>query len=151
WQTRLWQALWYVPERVDQTVFYGRCAALAMVVLWGAWFIWQPWDSEDIGASFLHRPDLAFHEFGHVLFRPFGEFMTFLGGSLFPSLLPLLLAAHSIFKLRQPFAAAICLWWAGQNLIDVAPYIGDARALALPLTGEYSEEIASMRAFRHDW
>ena len=35
---------------------------------------------------------ILFHEFGHVFFRPFGEFMTILGGSLFQVLLPLPLA-----------------------------------------------------------
>lgn len=150
-RVRLWAALFYVPDRIDQTAFYGRCAVLALVVVWGAWFIWQPWDSDAVGQSFLHRADLAFHEFGHVLFRPFGEWMMFLGGSLFQCLLPLLLAGYFVYKQEQPFSAAICLWWAGQNLIDVAPYIGDARALALPLIGEWSEEMAGMRAFRHDW
>lgn len=148
---RLWASLWQVPDRVDQTAFYGRCLALAVVVAWGAWFIWQPWYSEDIGASFLHRPDLAFHEFGHVLFRPFGEWMMFLGGSLFQCLLPLMLAVYFLVRQGQPFSAAMCLWWCGQNLIDVAPYIGDARDLALPLVGEWSEEDADLRAFRHDW
>ena len=149
WQRDLWQALWAVPERVDQTAFYGRCAVLALIVVWGGWFILTPWYSQAIGASFLHRPDLAFHEFGHLLFRPFGEFMMFLGGSLFQCLLPLLLAGYFIWKQQQPFSAAVCLWWCGQNFIDVAPYIGDARALALPLVGEWGDD--SSRAFRHDW
>ncbi|MFP5305132.1 MAG: zinc ribbon domain-containing protein, partial [Gammaproteobacteria bacterium] len=101
--------------------------------------------------SFLHNVDLPFHEFGHVLFRPFGEWMMYLGGSLFQCLLPLLLAGYFVFRQGQPFSAAVCLWWCGQNFIDVAPYIGDARALALPLIGEFSEEAVDLRAFRHDW
>lgn len=150
-RARLWAALWQVPERVDRTAFIGRCAAYAVVLAWGAWFIWQPWNSDAIAGSFLHGVDLAFHEFGHLLFRPFGEWMMFLGGSLFQCLVPLLLAGYFVFRQQQPYSAAICLWWCGQNFLDVAPYIGDARALALPLVGEWSEEMAETREFRHDW
>jgi hypothetical protein len=56
-----------------------------------------------------------------------------------------------VFKQHQPFSAAVCLWWCGQNFIDVAPYIADARALSLPLIGEWSDEMVDARAFRHDW
>lgn len=147
----LWDALWHTPDRVDRTAFAGRCAALAGVVIWGAWFILQPWASDTIGQSFLHRVNLPFHEFGHIFFRPFGEWMMYLGGSLFQCLLPLMLAAYFVLRQGQPFSAAICLWWCGQNFIDVAPYIGDARALALPLIGEWSDDAVQARAFRHDW
>jgi hypothetical protein len=148
---RLWRALWYVPETVDAASFYGRCAALALSVAWGIWCLRQPWQTGTIGMSFLHNIDLPFHEFGHVLFRPFGTWMMFLGGSLFQCLLPLLLGAVFIVQQRQPFSAATCLWWAGENLLDVAPYIGDARSLSLQLIGEATEEIAKARAERHDW
>jgi hypothetical protein len=41
------------------------------------------------------------------------------------------------FLLREgkPFAAAVCLWWFGQNFIGIAIYMADARELALPLVG----------------
>ncbi|WP_370306240.1 zinc ribbon domain-containing protein [Sinimarinibacterium flocculans] len=151
WRARLWGALWYTPERVDQTAFVGRCLVLAAIVVWGVWFIAQPVAEGRVMYSFLHNVDLAFHEFGHLLFMPFGEWMMFLGGSLFQCLLPLMLAAYFVFRQHQPFSAAVCLWWCGQNVIDVAPYIADARALALPLIGEWSEEMAQARALRHDW
>jgi hypothetical protein len=140
-----------LPERYDPVVFWGRAAALAGSLAWGLWFMFQPLRGEAIGSSFLHRADLPFHEFGHVLFRPFGEWLMFLGGSLFQCLLPLILAAYFLRWQRQPFSAAICLWWCGQNCIDVAPYIADARAMALPLVGEWSDEMVSIRDLRHDW
>jgi hypothetical protein len=62
-----------------------------------------------------------------------------------------LLSGVFLIRERQPFAAAVCLWWAGQNLIDIAPYIGDARSMDLPLIGEANEEIVEMRYLRHDW
>jgi hypothetical protein len=148
---RLWATIWYVPGKVDQTAFTGRCVALGVLVLWGLWFVTRPWDSEEIASSFLHRPDLVFHEAGHVIFRMFGTWMMFLGGSLFQCLFPLVFAWWFLFKQGQPFSAAVCVWWCGQNFIDIAPYIGDARALALPLLGEWSDEMVDARADRHDW
>jgi hypothetical protein len=143
--------LLHAPERYDPAVFWGSAAVLAGSIAWGLWFMLQPLHGLGIGSSFLHRCDLPFHEFGHVLFRPFGQWLMFLGGSLFQCLLPLILAAYFLRWQRQPFSAAICLWWCGQNFIDVAPYIADARDMALPLTGEWSDEVAAMRDLRHDW
>ena len=34
---------------------------------------------------------------------------------------------------RQPFAAAVCTWWVGENLINISVYMADARDLSLPL------------------
>jgi hypothetical protein len=148
---RLRAAMLYLPERTDPLVFYGGALVYAASILWGLWFILQPWNAFAIGESFLHRCNLPFHEFGHVLFRPFGSWLMFLGGSLFQCLLPLLLAGYFLFRQQQPFSASICLWWCGQNFIDIAPYIGDAQAMALPLTGEWSDDTVALRAFRHDW
>jgi hypothetical protein len=36
---------------------------------------------------------------------------------------------------RQPIGAAFCLWWFGENLINISIYMADARTLALPLVG----------------
>jgi hypothetical protein len=148
---RLWETLWLQPEAVDPLVFYGSAVAWTGTVIWGLWFILQPWNSLDVASSFLHRVNLPFHEFGHILFGPFGRWMMFLGGSLFQCLVPLILAGYFLFRQRQPFSASVCLWWCAQNFIDVAPYIGDASTMALPLTGEWNDDVVEMRAFRHDW
>jgi hypothetical protein len=96
--------------------------------------------------SVLHLPNLIFHEAGHVLFIPLGRFMTVLGGSLFQFLLPLGLSA-AFLRQQNRFGAIVCLWWAGQNLVDVAPYIADARALKLVLIGgRTGAEVEG-----HDW
>lgn len=84
--------------------------------------------------SFLHLPNLVFHEAGHFLFMPFGRFMSVLGGSLTQVLIPVV-CAIAFTREENCYAAAVCTWWAGQNLIDLAPYIADARALQLPLLG----------------
>jgi len=134
----------YVPENIDPAVFWARVVTLACFGLWSFYFISAGVDWEKIGSSFLHNPNLAFHEFGHVFFRPFGRFMTILGGSLFQVLMPLGLMLVFMIKQRDNFAASIMLWWSGQNFIDVSPYIDDAQYRMLPLVGGGGEE-------SHDW
>ena len=77
----------------------------------------------EIAGSFIHSVNLVFHEAGHVLFRPFGDFMTVLGGSLLQLLVPLVVAAALLLKNRDPFGASIGVWWLGQSFKDLAPYI----------------------------
>jgi hypothetical protein len=62
-----------------------------------------------------------------------------------------MLAGVFLLREAQPFGASVCLWWCGQNLIDVAPYIGDATDMDLPLTGEWSPGVEELRPLRHDW
>lgn len=104
-------------------------------------------NAERVNGSFLHLPNLVFHEAGHILFRPFGRFMTVLGGSLTQVLVPLVCAGTFLWQTRDPFGAAVAVWWAGENLIDVAPYINDARDLKLVLLGgKTGAEVEG-----HDW
>ena len=56
--------------------------------MWTWRFGAHPLDAEAIMGSFLHLVNLPFHEAGHILFSPFGAFMTSLGGSLLPALYP---------------------------------------------------------------
>lgn len=140
---KLWAALTYVPEQVAREAVWARGIYLALFALWGGYFMFAGLDWEKIGGSFMHNINLPFHEFGHVLFAPFGRFMMILGGSLFQILLPLILLAAFIMQQRDSFAASLMLWWCGQNFIDVAPYIADAPYRALPLVGGGEES--------HDW
>ncbi len=109
---------------------WTRLALLAPVVVLtglmasGAW-TWCPMDFAN----------LAFHEFGHLAFAPFGSTMHYLGGSLFQLLVPAGLAVYFVVRQGQPLGAAFCVWWVGESLINVAIYMADARALALPLVG----------------
>ena len=56
--------------------------------------------------------------------------MTTLGGSLTQVLVPMVCAIAFLTTHWNPFGAAVMGWWAGQNLMDVAIYINDARSLA---------------------
>ena len=60
----------------------GRIVLLLLLLRWTWMFLAWPMREDVIGASFLHLINLPFHEAGHILFLPFGEFMTTLGGSL---------------------------------------------------------------------
>jgi hypothetical protein len=88
----------------------------------------------------MHLILLPFHEAGHVFFLPFGRFMHFLGGSLFQVALPLGLAYAFYARQSNVFGAAVCVWWAGASLLDIAPYIWDAYEPVMALIGG-----------EHDW
>jgi len=124
---------------------WARLALVAGLAIWTIQFARTPL-SDDAMDSFLHLPDLVFHEAGHIIFSPFGRFMTVLGGSLMQFLVPVI-AAVAFVRQEDPFSAAICGWWAGQNLIDLAPYIADARALQLILLGGHT----GAEVEGHDW
>ncbi len=130
-------ARFFLPERTPRR----RPELLAYAAIWmgliyfGIQFIAMDFHSNEIGQSFMHHVNLVFHEAGHVLFMPFGRTLMIFGGSLFQVLLPLLLLLAFLIKNRDAFAASVCLWWAGQSTMDLAPYIADASVLRLPLLG----------------
>lgn len=90
----------------------------------------------------IHFPNLAIHETGHLLFMPFGWFLFVLGGSLTQILFPAAFTVY-FFKTQQRFASAVTLFWTGQNFMDVAVYIRDAPVRLLPLTVDNIDA--------HDW
>lgn len=151
WRQRLMRRLFAMPEKPNRDLLILEAVLFGLFLIWGVRLIAYPWQTAGVMQSFMHLADLPFHEFGHVLFRPFGTWMMFLGGSLFQCLLPLLLAAVFLLREHNPFAASFCLWWMGENFLDVAPYIGDASAMRLHLTGEWNPGVAEMHALRHDW
>jgi hypothetical protein len=151
WYLRLWDRLMELPEQSDPARLWGQALALVVMVAWGVPLMADKLITSEISYSFWHRVDLPVHEFGHVLFRPFGEWMMYLGGSLFQCLLPALIGVAFIWKMRNPFGAAFCLWWTAENVLDVAPYIYDAKLMAMPLVGEWNDEVAEAHVLRHDW
>ncbi len=116
----------HVPDEVEPIAVYGRGLLLAAAALYGAKLVTMDIPAWEMAGSFMHLVLLPFHEFGHLFFRPFGEFMMLLGGSLFQVLLPVFLGGYFLVKNRDPFAAALMLWWAAAGIVDTAPYIYDA-------------------------
>jgi len=113
----------------------GRIALLLLLTYWTWRLLANPFHQDVVGGSFLHVVDLMFHEAGHVIFSPFGVFMTTLGGSLMQCLVPVICAIAFFRTSRDIFAVAVMGWWLGENLQDVAMYINDARDLQLQLLG----------------
>ena len=106
-----------------------RGAFLALVAIYAVARVRNPeyWDP-------LDDLNLAVHEAGHMVFSAFGEMMTILGGSVFQVLVPAVFVGY-FARTLQRYAAAVSLSWVGVNLLNVARYIGDARAQELPLLG----------------
>jgi hypothetical protein len=143
--------LFYVPSRVSNLDFYGRSVAYAFFFVWGWRLYAMDVGAADIMNSFMHLVVLPIHEAGHVLFIPFGRFMTVLGGSLFQVLLPLILMASFVYGFggsrRDNFAASLMLWWAAASILDLAPYIWDAYDPKLMLLGGRT----GAESDGHDW
>lgn len=140
----------HVPERVNPLAFIGRSLLFLIIVIWGIKFICAPMGSyHDASTSFMHMINLPFHEAGHVIFRPFPPLMTSFGGTLAQMLVPLICLFTFLFKSKDPFGASVALWWFGENFLDIAPYIDDARSLTLPLIGG-NFGYSSPYGF-HDW
>ena len=116
----------YVPGEAEPWRIYADAALLAASVYFGLRFWRMDIPEWEMAGTFLHGAMVPFHEFGHLLFRPFGEFMTLAGGSLAQWLMPLAFLAFFTFKNRDNFAASLMLWWCGTQWIDLAPYAYDA-------------------------
>jgi hypothetical protein len=132
------------PRSTYHSGAVGRTALWAGLVIWTISLLRTP--LPDLAASFMHLVNLPFHEAGHIVFAPFGDFMMSLGGSLLQVLIPVMCAWVFLFRQEDPFAAAVCVWWTGESLLDLAPYIDDARSLQLMLLGGPASEVEG-----HDW
>ncbi|MCK9394866.1 MAG: zinc ribbon domain-containing protein [Methylobacter sp.] len=115
--------------------FIGRSIIFVGLIIWSCQLMSASIESNAVGNSFLHWVNLPFHEAGHIIFRPFGAFITSLGGTLGQLLMPFCCMAVLLVKTRDPFGASVALWWVGENFLDIAPYMNDARAGQLPLLG----------------
>jgi hypothetical protein len=116
---------------------------------------WHAFHDQYGEVPLLSGIDLAIHEFGHVLFMPFGipflgRTMVILGGSLTQVAVPLIFVFYFLRRregVRDVHAAMVCLWWTSINVLSVAIYCNDARAGVLMLidgsTGQESDG--------HDW
>ena len=75
--------------------------------------------------------------------------MTSLGGTLGQLLIPIVCLSVFLIKTRDPFGASISLWWLGENFMDIAPYMNDARNQQLMLLGGVTGREADYGY--HDW
>ena len=96
--------------------------------------------SEQHWVFILDSANLAFHEAGHPFFGFISERLMVYGGTLGQLAFPL--AAWAIFWVRREAAScAVAAIWLFENFLNIARYMGDARAQELPLVG----------GGEHDW
>ena len=89
----------------------------------------------------LDSANLAFHEAGHPIFGLlFGERFAVYGGTLGQLVFPLV-AAGGFWWRRETVSFALSFAWLFENFWNIARYMADARAQALPLVG----------SGEHDW
>ena len=141
--------LFEVEVETNPVYLGGRVFLFLIILVWGIKLIFTPMGDDYKMSSFMHLINLPFHEAGHIVFRPLGQWMMSLGGTLGQLLMPLVCLAVLLLKARDAFGASVCLWWFGENFMDIAPYINDARDLQLPLLGGNVGE-SSPYGF-HDW
>lgn len=117
---------------------------LIFAVLLSIYFFWIAYDP--MQGSFLDSVDLPIHETGHLLFRPFGEFLMVAGGSLFQVIFPLVFFGYFLWQ-RSYYSAAIVSLWVGQSILNVWVYASDAVIMQLVLTSGSTGAEGSF----HDW
>jgi len=140
-----------VPERVNVIELGARAAVWIGLLVLGWGYVFESIERSQESPTFLHflisRVNLVFHEAGHIVFAILGELIAALGGSLMQVLIPLVCAVTFLRHLNS-FGAAVATWWAGESLIELAPYIGDARSQRLELLGGVT---GSDAPGYHDW
>src|SRR5947208_15834414 len=112
---------------------YLRLAFAALA----AWLTWVAFHNDYGNVPIVSDVSTAIHEFGHMLFMPFGipilgRTMVILGGSLTEVAFPLLIVGYFLRKRedgprRDVFAAMVCLWWSAIGLVATAICCGDSR------------------------
>lgn len=135
-----------VPGRVESWQVYARAALFVLIAIWGWRIAAMDIREGEIGSSFIHGPHLIFHEAGHVVFRAFGEFVMFAGGTIMQLLVPVVAGVALHWKNRDNFGASIALWWLATSFMDCAPYAWDAADPRLVLLGGHTGEQGG-----HDW
>lgn len=131
----------------NSAVIGARAVFLLVLAVYGITLVSTPILVFPQTSWLLHSINLVFHEAGHIVFSPFGHFLQVLGGSLGQLLVPVVVLVAFLWQ-RDRFGAAVGLWWLGESLLDLAPYINDARAGQLMLLGGVTgSEVAGY----HDW
>lgn len=117
-----------------------NAVALGAATLLTLGVIVMHWTSHDGWIPILDSANLALHEAGHPLLGLFSNRLMVYGGTLFQLSFPLMVAIH-FSRQREPMGLVIGLVWLGENLLNIARYMADARAQELPLVG----------GGEHDW
>jgi hypothetical protein len=127
-----------LPDDIERRLtVYKAAGALLLIAVWG-WFALVRNDPTPI---FVYL-NIAVHESGHVLFRPFGELTMLIMGSGFEVLFPLAVGVVFLIRKRDLVSAAVSWGWAASALASAATYIADADDGRLALLGATGPDTA---------
>ena len=138
----------YFSQPLDEVSWWFRFTIYLPFAFMGMKLIFSPL-SEELIQSFFHNINLPIHEAGHVLFAFMPPLIVSFMGTGMQLLIPLIATLTLFFQTKDYFGSSIALWWFGQNFLDIAPYIDDARRGVLPLVGGNTGQ-TSPYGF-HDW
>ncbi len=140
--------LFLINQPLNQVDWIFRVGLLILFTIFTVRFVASPMDYEKV-SGFWHLVNLPFHEAGHIIFGFLPPILVSFMGTGMQLLMPMVCGFTLMFKTLDSFGAVICLWWFGENFLDIAPYIADARAGELPLLGGNTGQ-DSPYGF-HDW
>lgn len=120
---------------------YPKLIFAALMSVYFLWIAYAP-----MNGSFLDLVDLPIHEFGHILFSPFGQFISVAGGSLFQVIMPAIFVGYFVWN-EKYYSASIVLFWVGQSILNVYVYAQDAVVMQIVLLGGLTGSEGSF----HDW
>lgn len=146
---RILNYMFHTKDEIEIVYFIGRFALFIFLFIWSLKFLQCSIESNYVNKSFMHLVNLPFHEAGHIFFRPLGRVLHSLGGSLGQVIMPLVCTLVLLIKTRDTFGTSIGFWWTGESILDMAPYINDARSMSLQLLGGNTG--ASAPYGFHDW
>ena len=133
----------WIAERVA-----GRRWAYRLPVLLVLAWIARGYLADAGATSIFSGITLGFHEMGHAFFSLFGNrILTTAGGTIFQLGVPLAAAVYLGVRQRDPFGAAVCVFWLGTALVEAGHYAADARAQALDLVSPFG----AVDVDSHDW
>jgi hypothetical protein len=122
----------------------GRVGWLRLILWLGiAYLVWQYFQNSNYH-TMIDSADFVIHEAGHVIFGIFGQTIGVAGGTIFQLLVPIYGIVNFVV-IRDYFAMTLAQVWLGISLLDIAKYVGDARAMRIPLLPLLSP------APIHDW
>ncbi|OGS28566.1 MAG: hypothetical protein A2218_04980 [Elusimicrobia bacterium RIFOXYA2_FULL_53_38] len=111
-----------------------------LILAAGLFLYYLQWCRHENYFSMLDFVNLAFHEAGHVFLGLFPRFIAMAGGTIFQLAIPAVCLAH-LSRLGANLGWQLCLFWLGENLLNISIYAGDAIRQELPLVG----------GSEHDW
>ncbi|MBA3737775.1 MAG: hypothetical protein H0W97_04345 [Actinobacteria bacterium] len=127
-----------LPDDIQRRLnVYKAVGALLLIAVWG-WFALAKNDQTPI---FVYL-NIAVHESGHVLFRPFGELTMLIMGSGFEVLFPFAVGLVFLVRKRDVVSTAVSWGWSASALASAATYIADADDGRLALLGATGPDTA---------